>query len=138
MISLRDNLATVVTNSQTARDNTRLVPKNFAGDGNAVFQYTTGFDATYNSANPKIDSRYPTILGSSGHGGVIGSLYTALNGLYTTLNSVKTNSADFVTNGGTFRTAIAGIITSLNSFKDNLNSLDSQLKSALSLFDGTK
>ena len=84
MISLRDNLATIVTNSQTARDNIRLVPKNVAADGNAIFQYTTGFDATYNSASPKINSQYPTLLGSSGNGGLIGSLYIALNSLYNT------------------------------------------------------
>lgn len=129
--ALGTNVNTIVTNSQTARDNVRLVPNNAAADGNAVIQYTTGFDATYSSSNPKINSQYPTILGSSGNGGVIGGLYTALNTLYTTLNNVKTNSNSFASTSSSFNSAISGMQSSLNGFKSNLDSLDKQMKSAL-------
>lgn len=88
LTDLKNNVTAMVTSSSTAAANVRLVPANAAADGNAVIQYTTPFDATYASGNPKINSQFPTILGSSGNGGFIGALYTALDQLHTTLNDI--------------------------------------------------
>ena len=72
------NMTTIITAGQTALRDTAKVPKNINAGGNMnAITYNTPFSSA--STTGTITSDFPTVLGSSNTGGLIGTTYVAVN-----------------------------------------------------------
>jgi hypothetical protein len=132
--NLGTGLTTIVTNLGATTTLLQKVPKNLAADGNAAFAYTTPISSTYSAGAVTINSIFPTVLGSSNNGGVIGTIYSIYNTLYTTLNNLKSSSTSF-SSDSTISGATTAITANIASFNQTISSFDSSVASALDLMN---
>lgn len=137
LANLAGNLTAVTGHLSTAQNNIQLVPNNAAADGNAVINYNAPIGSSSPSAG-SLPSGFPTVLGSSGNGGIIGTLYSKIASASSTLSSIQSGANGFTSGAAGLSGSIGTMTTTLNNVQTQINNLDSSVYNGLNILTTPK
>ena len=126
---------TAVNNAGTqALTDTAKIPNNVNSGGN---MNAIAYNTPFNSGSPTgtINSDFPTALGSSTTGGLVGNLYTTITGVMTSISAISTAAANFVTEVSNFQAAVGSLQTTVQNFTTYMTDLDNSLYTTLQTVD---
>ena len=124
------NMTAVSTAATNALTNIAKIPNNVNAGGNmTAITYNTPFNAA--STTGTITSTFPSVLGSSTTGGIVGSLYTTTTAVNNAISAIATAAGNFVAQATTFSTSVAALQTTISNFTSFMSSADSSFGNSL-------